>query len=215
MAYLIAHDLRQTLITISGNMHLLKKQALGTVSLHHLERIGAGVHQLSVRSDALLYFADLSRRQLKRVTVDFAQIVRERLLRLQQDEPGHDVATLVPPHLPAWADKNLIAEAVNELVLNAWKFTAGRDDGSTEVGSFIGENGECVCFVKDNGSGFDTAYVHTLFEPFQYIETVEGSAGYGIGLAKVKRIAAKHGGQLWVESQVNDDSVFYFTLSGV
>lgn len=59
------------------------------------------------------------------------------------------------------------------------------------------------------------AYVHTLFKPFQYIETVEGSAGYGIGLAKVKRIAAKHGGQLWAESQVNDGSVFYFTLSGV
>ena len=215
LSYSIAHDLRQPLITISGNAHLLKKQALGTVSLHHLERIGAGVHQLSVRSDALLYFADLSRRQLKRVSVDLAQIVHEQLLRLQRDEPGRRVATLVPPHLPIWADKNLIVEAVNELILNAWKFTADRDDGSIEVGSSIDEDGECVYFVKDNGSGFDMAYVHTLFEPFQYIETVEGSAGYGIGLAKVKRIVAKHGGQLWAESQVNEGSVFYFTLSGV
>ena len=215
LSYLIAHDLRQPLITISGNTYLLKKQALGTASLHHLERIDAGVHQLSVRSDALLYFADLSRQQLKRVTVNLAQIVREQLLRLQQNEPGREVATRVPPHLPAWADKNLIAEAINELILNAWKFTAGRDDGRIEVGSSIDENGVCVYFVKDNGSGFDMAYVHTLFEPFQYIETVEGSAGYGIGLAKVKRIVAKHGGQLWAESQVNEGSVFYFTLSGV
>ena len=215
LSHSIAHDLRQPLITISGNTHLLKKQALGTVSLHHLERIGAGVHQLSVRSDALLYFADLSRQQLKRVSVDLAQIAREQLLRLQQDEPGREVTTLVPSQLPAWADKKLIAEAVNELILNAWKFTAGRDNGSIEVGSSIGENGECVYFVKDNGSGFDMAHAHTLFEPFQYIETAEGSAGYGIGLAKVKRIVAKHGGQLWAESQVNEGSVFYFTLSGV
>ena len=215
LSHSIAHDLRQPLITISGNTHLLKKQALGTVSLHHLERIGAGVHQLSVRSDALLYFADLSRQQLKRFFVDLAQIAREQLLRLQQDEPGREVTTLVPSQLPAWADKKLIAEAVNELILNAWKFTADRDDGSIEVGSSIDEDGECVYFVKDNGSGFDMAYVHTLFEPFQYIETAEGSAGYGIGLAKVKRIVAKHGGQLWAESQVNEGSVFYFTLSGV
>ncbi|TAG35877.1 MAG: PAS domain S-box protein [Polaromonas sp.] len=215
LSYSIAHDLRQPLITISGNTHLLKKQALDAVSLHHLERIGAGVHQLSVRSDALLYFADLSHRQLKRGAVDLAQIAREQLLRLQQDEPGREVAALVPPHLPTWADKNLMTEAVNELVLNAWKFTAGRDSGSIEVGLRVGENGEYIYFVKDNGSGFDMAHVHTLFEPFQYIETVEGSAGHGIGLAKVKRIVAKHGGRLWAESQVNEGSVFYFTLSGV
>ncbi len=215
LSYSIAHDLRQPLITISGNTHLLRKQALDAVSLHHLERIGAGVHQLSVRSDALLYFADLSHRQLKRVSMDLAQIAREQLLRLQQDEPAREVATFVPPHLPIWADKNLMTEAVNELVLNAWKFTAGRNNGRVEAGSTIGENGECVYFVKDNGSGFDMAHVHTLFEPFQYIETVEGSAGHGIGLAKVKRIVAKHGGRLWAESQVNEGSVFYFTLSAI
>ncbi len=214
LSYSIAHDLRQPLITISGNTHLLKKQALGTDGLHYLERIGAGVHQLSVRSDALLYFADLSRRQLKRVTLDLAQLARDQLLRLQQEEPGREMAVRVPPHLPVWADKDLMTEAVNELVLNAWKFTAGRDAGSIEVGSAIDENGESVYFVKDNGSGFDMAYVNTLFEPFQYIETVEGSAGHGIGLAKVKRIVAKHGGRVWAESRVNEGSVFYFTLSG-
>ena len=212
LSYSIAHDLRQPLITISGHTHLLKKQVLSSDGLHRLERLGASVQQLSVRSDALLYFADLSRRKLRRVTFDLVQLAREQLLRLQTGEPGRQLAALMPPQMLVLADKNLMTQAINELVLNAWKFTAGRDQGSIEIGSTVDEHGERAYFVKDNGTGFDMTCVDILFEPFQYIETVEGSAGYGIGLAKVKRIVAKHGGRVWAESRVNEGSVFYFTL---
>lgn len=79
----------------------------------------------------------------------------------------------------------------------------------------MGEQGETIYFMRNNGFGFDMAYVNTLFELFQRIEPIPGSAGQGIGLAKVKRIIARHGGDLWAESQINEGSVFYFTLSGV
>lgn len=214
LSYSIAHDLRQPLITISGNSHRLKKQDLSSEGRRYLERIEVGVDQLNVRAEALLYFANLSHLRLQRVMLNLGQLASDQLLRLQRDQPARQALTLVPPQLPIWADIHLMTEAINELILNAWKFTAGRDQSTIEVGSDIGEQGETIYFVKDNGTGFDMAYVNTLFEPFQYIETVPGSAGQGIGLAKVKRIIAKHGGRMWAKGRIDEGSVFYFTLPG-
>lgn len=213
LSYSLAHDLRQPLIAISGYSHRLKNLNLSDDGRRYVERIDVGVDQLNVRADALLYFANLSRRQIRRGTVDLGKLANDQLSRLQRDQPDHQLRVFVPPQLFVWADSDLMVELVNELIFNAWKFTAGRDHGIIEVGSEIGEQGETIYFVKDNGAGFNMTYVDTLFEPFQYIETMPGSAGQGVGLAKAKRIVAKHGGRIWAESRINEGSAFYFTLS--
>lgn len=212
LSYSLAHDLRQPLIAISGYSHRLKSQDLSDDGRRYVERIGVGIDQLNVRADALLYFANLSRRPLRRGTVDLGKLANDQLLRLQRDQPDRQLRVLVPPQLPVWADIDLMAELVNELIFNAWKFTAGCEQGVIEVGSEIGEQGETIYFVKDNGAGFNMTYVDTLFEPFQFLETMPGAAGQGIGLAKAKRIVVKHGGRIWAESRINEGSVFYFTL---
>lgn len=214
LSYSLAHDLRQPLITISGYSHRLKNLVLSSDGRRYLERIDVGIDQLNIRVDALLYFANLSRRQLKRVTIDLGQLASDQPSRLQRGQPARELLGIVQLQLSIWADVDLMTEAINELILNSWKFTAGRDQSIIEVGSDIGEQGETIYFVRDNGIGFNMTYVNTLFEPFQHIETLPGSAGQGIGLAKVKRIVAKHGGRMWAESRINEGSVFYFTLSG-
>ncbi|MDO8719163.1 MAG: PAS domain S-box protein [Polaromonas sp.] len=214
LSYSLAHDLRQPLIAISGYGHRLKNEVASSQGQRYLERIAAGVDQVNVRADALLYFANLSRRRLQRVTIDLGQLANDQVSRLQREQPVRQLVVLVQPNLSIWADLQLVTEAVNELIFNAWRFTAGRDQGIIEVGSDIGEQGETIYFVRDNGTGFNMAYINTLFEPFQRIETMQEAQEQGIGLAKVKRIIAKHGGRLWAESHPDDGATFYFTLSG-
>ncbi|WP_341906653.1 ATP-binding protein [Polaromonas sp. YR568] len=214
LSYSLAHDLRQPLIAIGGFGHRLKEEVVSDQGQHYLERIAASIEQVNLRADALLYFANLSRRRLQRATVDLGQLATAQLSDLKRQHPQRQLLTLVQPELLTWADPELVTEAMHELILNAWNFTANRDQSLIEVGSEIGENGETIFFVRDNGAGFDMAYVNTLFEPFQRIETVPGSAGQGIGLAKVKRIVAKHGGKLWAESEIDQGAVFRFTLAG-
>jgi light-regulated signal transduction histidine kinase (bacteriophytochrome) len=192
----------------------LKNEVASSQGQRYLERIAAGVDQVNVRADALLYFANLSRRRLQRVTIDLGQLAHDQVSRLQREQPVRQLVVLIQPNLSIWADLQLVTEAVNELIFNAWRFTAGRDQGIIEVGSDIGEQGETIYFVRDNGTGFDMAYINTLFQPFQRIETMQEAPEQGIGLAKVKRIIAKHGGRLWAESNPNDGATFYFTLSG-
>ncbi|MBC7608381.1 MAG: PAS domain S-box protein [Polaromonas sp.] len=213
LSYSVSHDLRQPLIAISGYIHRLKREVASSEGQRYLGRIAAGVEQVNIRADALIYFANLSRRRLQRVTIDLEQLANDQFRRLQREAPARQLLALVQPGLSVWADLALMTEAINELILNAWQFTAGRDQSIIEVGSKVGEQGETIYFVRDNGLGFDMAYVNTLFELFQRIEPIPGSAGQGLGLAKVKRIVARHGGKLWAESQINEDSVFYFTLS--
>ncbi len=212
LSYSLAHDLRQPLIAISGYGHRLKNEVASEQGQRYLQRIAAGVDQVNVRADALLYFANLSRRRLQRVPVDLGQLASRQLARLQREQPARQLLAPVQPHLTVQADLELVTEAIGELIFNAWKFTAGRDQSVIEVGSDMGEQGDTIYFVRDNGAGFNMAYVNTLFEPFQQIETTPGTAGHGIGLAKVKRIIDRHGGRLWAESRLNEGSAFYFTL---
>ncbi len=212
LSYSLAHDLRQPLITIRGYSHLLNNRALTDGERQDVQRMVDSIEQVNARADGLLYFTNLSRRRLRRVTLDLAPIASYQLSRLQRLQPGRQLMARVQPGLSIWADRDLMTDAINELIFNAWKFTAGREQSVIEVGCEIDAKGEAIYFVRDNGAGFNMAYANTLFEPFQQIDTLPESAGHGIGLAKVKGILTKHGGRLWVTSELDVGSTFYFTL---
>lgn len=209
----LAHDLRQPLISMSGYSTLLQQEVASERGHHYLRRVAAGIAQINLRADALLYFANLARLPLKRQPVDLRTIALAQVEAMQAAAPQRRVRMLVQEELQASGDPALLRELMQELLDNAWRFTASQPLATLEVGSRTGADGECVYHVRDNGAGFDMRYADSLFDPFQQLATGdEVAVGEGIGLARVKRIVMKHGGRVWAESTPGQGSSFYFTI---
>lgn len=212
LSHSLAHDLRQPLISMSGYTALLKQEVASERGQHYLQRVAAGIAQINLRSDALLYFANLARLPLKRQLVDLRRITLAHLQALQAAAPQRQVQTLVQEELQASGDPALLDELMRELLDNAWRFTASQPVATLEVGSSTGANGEQVYHVRDNGAGFDMRYAGSLFDPFQQLAAGD-DVGHGLGLARVKRIVMKHGGRVWAQSALAQGASFFFTLA--
>ena len=111
----------------------------------------------------------------------------------------------------ACGDERLLRLALENLLDNAWKFTRARARARIEFG-VVRQGDETVYFVRDDGAGFDMAYVGKLFAPFQRLHTPAEFEGTGIGLVTVQRIIHRHGGRIWAEAAVEHGATFYFTL---
>jgi light-regulated signal transduction histidine kinase (bacteriophytochrome) len=115
------------------------------------------------------------------------------------------------PH--AQGDVRLLANAMENLLGNAWKFTSKKPRAQIVFGGEAWPNGSYLYHVKDNGAGFDPAYAHKLFGPFQRLHTTSEFEGTGIGLAMVRKIVSRHGGRVWAESTPGQGASFYFSLN--
>lgn len=212
LSHSLAHDLRQPLISMSGYTTLLHKEVSTEQGRHYLRRVTAGIAQINLRSDALLYFANLARLPLTRQVVDLTKIALAQIEALKADAPQRRANALVQEGLQASSDPALLSELMRELLNNAWRAIVSQPLATLEVGSNTGMNGECVYHVRDNGAGFDMRYAESLFGPFQQLASDE-DVGEGIGLARVKRIVMKHGGRVWAESTQGQGASFFFTLT--
>jgi light-regulated signal transduction histidine kinase (bacteriophytochrome) len=130
---------------------------------------------------------------------------------LRKNEPDRDIEVRIPPGIKAWGDEGLLRIALENLFANAWKFTAATSHPQIELGQSE-RNGSRFFFVRDNGAGFDSANAHRLFGVFQRLHSTKEFPGTGIGLATVKRIISRHGGDIWAESKVGSGATFCFTL---
>ncbi|HEY8050159.1 MAG TPA: ATP-binding protein [Ramlibacter sp.] len=210
-SYSVSHDLRAPLAAISGFSSALQDRIGSegdTRSLHYLARIQAGVRKMEELIEALLQLSRVVRAQLEWRDVDLSQLARETIEGLQQQHPGRRVQVHVEDGLVARGDPQLLHIVLENLVGNAWKFTAQREDASIEVGRTDGN----VFFVRDNGVGFDMAYAAKLFTAFQRLHTESEFPGTGIGLATVRRAILRHQGRVWAQSQPGTGTTFYFTL---
>jgi DNA-binding response OmpR family regulator len=214
-SYSVSHDLRAPLRSIDGFSQLLLEDhaaQLGADGQNYLHRVREAAQHMGELIDDLLLLARVSRAELTRNRVDLSSIVRSVAAELTNRDPGRRVALSVTDHLVAQADAGLMRIAFDNLLGNAWKFTAKIGEARIEVGTGH-HRGLNVFFVRDNGAGFDMTYAEKLFRPFQRLHRAADFPGTGIGLATVHRIIDRHGGQIWAESGVNHGATFYFTVA--
>jgi light-regulated signal transduction histidine kinase (bacteriophytochrome) len=160
----------------------------------------------------LLNLSRVSRGSLLRTPVDVTELARQVANDIRQHEPDRVVDISIWEGMNAQADQRLLRAALENLIGNAWKFTAHTAHPRIEVG-VLNDRDHQVFFVRDNGAGFNMAYVDKLFSPFQRLHSTSEYSGTGIGLATVQRIVFRHGGRIWADAKVDKGAAFYFTLA--
>jgi light-regulated signal transduction histidine kinase (bacteriophytochrome) len=214
--YSVAHDLRSPLRALSGYGEALTEDygdRLDETGLGFIERIQAATERMGALIDDLLLLARVSRSEMSLGPVDLSAEVAAIAGELQAREPGRRVRFAIGDGVVVTADRTLIRTVVQNLVENAWKFTAKREGATIEFGTTAAEGAGVCCYVRDNGAGFDPAFTGKLFQPFQRLHAVTDFPGTGIGLVSVQRIVERHGGRAWAEGAVDRGATFYFTLN--
>jgi signal transduction histidine kinase len=214
-SYSVAHDLRAPLRAIDRFTHVLRGDygaQLGDDGRHCLERVQCSAQRMTDLIDDLLTLSRVSHHALHRETVDVTDMARKILADPAARAPERTVDARVWDGLRASADRGLLQILLENLLGNAWKFTARQSAATIEVGRRI-DDGHTVFFVRDNGAGFDMKHADQLFRPFQRLHSGSEFEGSGIGLATVQRIVGRHGGRVWVESAPGRGTTVFFTVT--
>lgn len=213
-AYSVSHDLRAPLRRIDGfSVALLEDcgDRLDESGQRYLSRIRVASQHMGQLIDDLLELSRISRLDVQARAVDLSALARRILSTFHEHSPERQVTIEIAPDMTAWGDSKFLSIALENLLDNAWKFTARTEGATIEVGR-MEQKGEQVFFIRDNGAGFDPTYSMKLFETFNRLHSPVDFPGTGIGLATVKRVIERHGGQIWAEGAVDKGAVFYFTL---
>ncbi len=214
-AFSVSHDLRAPLRALAGfSAALLEDCAddLGEIGRGYAGRIRAASEQMAKLVDQLLALARMSQAEVSLRAVDIGAEAACVARDLQRDGPDRRVRFAIQQPVWALADSSLIRTVLQNLLDNAWKFTSGEADASIEFGARPTADALICCYVRDNGAGFDPAYADKLFQPFKRLHSTSEFPGLGMGLASVRQILERHGGDAWADGAVGDGATFYFTL---
>lgn len=214
-SYSVSHDLRAPLRTIDGfSQALLEDYAekLDDEGRNYLMRVRTAAQRMSQLIDDLLNLSRVTRAPLNAESTNLSSIAQRIVRDLQQTNPDRIVDISIMPNLVAESDPRLMKVVLENLISNAWKYSSKQEFARIEFGSAEDATGHRIYFVRDNGVGFDMAYVNKLFGVFQRLHTSSEFPGIGIGLAIVQRIIDRHGGRVWAEGSPNEGATFYFTL---
>lgn len=213
-SYSVAHDLRAPLRAINGYCSTLIEdlgQRIEGRSREYLGRAAAAAERMGHLIDALLALARVSRSAVERSPVGLAGVARSVVAQLRATAPDRKLEFIVDGALEVDGDPTLLRALLENLLGNAWKFTANRDIAQIELGR-TDLDGAAAFFVRDNGAGFNMEYASRLFAPFQRLHSEREFAGTGIGLATVRRIVRRHGGTIRAEGALGVGATFVFTL---
>ncbi|MFN3568744.1 MAG: ATP-binding protein [Polaromonas sp.] len=212
--YSVSHDLRAPLAAINGFSSLVLNKSEGQLdeaSRGLLKRVLVNAERMSRLIDDLLSLARASRQHMQTGEVDLSELASSVVDSLRQADAGRKVEVSITPGLRVHADPGLTRILLENLIGNAWKFTARTAQPRIVVGSEP-HPGETVYFVRDNGAGFDMADAAKLFTPFQRMHRLDEFEGSGIGLSIVQRIVDRHQGRLWAEARPGEGATLRFTL---
>ena len=212
--YSVSHDLRAPLRSIGGfSQALLEDYAekIDETGQDYLRRVRAAAQRMDELIDDLLQLSRLERADLRRQPVDLSRIASDVAEHLQRSQPERHVQFLIEPGVVAHGDSRLLQVVLENLLGNAWKFTAKVQTPRIEFG-VSRRDGPITAFVRDNGAGFDPRLASKLFGPFQRLHVDSDFPGTGIGLATVRRIVHRHGGEVSAEGAVGTGATIHFTL---
>lgn len=213
-SYSVAHDLRAPLRSIDGfSMALLEDygELLDEDGKQSLRFLRESAQRMAQLIDDLLGLARVSRHELRVEDADLTALAKGTLARLAEAHPERQVEVIVEEGLTDRGDDRLLGVVLENLLQNAWKFTAKRERARIEFGARM-DGAQRVYFVRDNGAGFDMAFAHKLFGVFQRLHSGADFEGTGIGLATVQRVVRRHHGRAWAEGHLGAGATFSFTL---
>ncbi|WP_137919630.1 PAS domain-containing sensor histidine kinase [Hydrogenophaga sp. 2FB] len=215
-AYSVSHDLKSPLRAIDGFTRLLEEEVgprLSDDERQLLARVLSSTQRMGSLIDDLLALARVSQGVLNRQTVNLSGMVTDILAQERQKQPEREIDVRITPELQADCDPHLARVVLENLLSNALKYSRTRDKTVIEWGLLppVGTDPP-MFYVRDNGVGFDMAYADKLFKPFQRLHMPSEFEGTGIGLATVRRIIERHGGQIMGESRLGDGARFCFSL---
>jgi len=213
-SYSVSHDLRAPLRAVATFTQALLSEHVGTLNTEGrrlVQNVSAGAAHMDRLITDLLRLSQLSRQELHRQPVRFGELVSRVIEELAGERADRDIEFVVAD-FPTWqVDLGLMQQVFVNLISNAIKFTRGIAQARIEIGYRM--NGTTlVCFVKDNGVGFNIKYMNKLFGVFQRLHSADQFEGTGVGLSIVRRIVERHGGTVWVDGAQDQGATFYFSL---
>ena len=213
-SYTISHDLRAPIRVIEGFGRILKEDyaaALDRVGRDHLDRVMAAAARMNHMIDALLSLSRLSTQPLARQPVNLSQLAAFVIDDLRRSAPDRAAAVQIEAGLLTEGDPTLLRMVLENLLGNAWKYSA-KVAQARIVFERVPQGERAVYQVRDNGAGFDMRFADRLFGVFQRLHSSSDFQGHGVGLASVRRIVRRHGGEIWAEGEVGVGATFSFTL---
>jgi signal transduction histidine kinase len=214
-SYTVSHDLRAPLAAIHAFAGALAESEAADLSergRHRLERIIAGAQRMEKMIDDILACSRVERAEMRCCEVDLNALVTEVV---SEARPLWPRAAVVARPLPVvGGDANMLRQIFANLIGNALKFSSVRADARVEISARRTDRGTQIS-VRDNGAGFDPAYAGKLFGMFQRLHSEAEFSGTGVGLAIVKRLVHRHGGEVSAESVPGSWTTFSFTLGDV
>lgn len=213
-SYSVSHDLRSPLRSMDGfSLALLEDYGdkLDDEARDSLQRIRGASQRMGRLIDEILGLARVTRAELRLQDVDLSAMAREIATELTRTQPTRQVRWEIEDGIQVHADRELMRIALQNLLDNAWKFTSKTADAVIRVGQRQESEGR-VCFVSDNGAGFDMAYADRLFGAFQRLHHESDFPGTGVGLAIVQRVLRRHGWPLWAKAALGCGATFFFRI---
>jgi signal transduction histidine kinase len=213
-SYTVSHDLRAPIRVVEGFTKILKEdygRQLDRVGNDHLERVLGAAARMNSMIDALLALAQLQATPLVRQPINLSQLAHYIVDDLRRQSPEREVSVHIEPGMQVRGDPTLMRIALENLLGNAWKYSAKRRLAQIWFESETLDQGPAFS-IRDNGAGFDMRFADRLFGVFQRLHSANDFQGTGVGLASVRRIVRRHGGEIWAESEPERGANFHFTL---
>lgn len=213
-SYTVSHDLKAPLRSIDGFSRALEEdygELLDDTARDYLLRVRVGSYKMSQLITSLLQLAKVARQELNKDEIDLTRLSENTINELRIEDPERALVINIQQGMEALGDKDLVQVVLNNLIGNAWKYSKTKSETHIDIG-MSEQKGQQIYYVKDNGVGFNMKYADQLLKPFNRLHSADEFEGSGIGLATVNRIIERHHGKIWVESEIDKGSKFYFTL---